>query len=220
MAELGLLGDHQGMRNQRFDAVLLRKDGGNREVPPGGLGCPRGPRGGPLDGDSGSVARQRADMAGLPGGGRQQLAPPGFAHRPHPLALPPAARSTAAAPAPTQATTQVTAALRWPRRWARGGARGTVPRDAPPSRAGPPDPRPPHRTARRGGARHLLWEGGQGQRAQGEGHCPAVLYPLTADPNRHPQHSPPPPASQHRAATARGEGGPSEGLHEGPAPKG
>ena len=29
-------GTNRGMRNRPFDAVLLRSDGGNREVPPGG----------------------------------------------------------------------------------------------------------------------------------------------------------------------------------------
>ena len=57
-------------------------------------------------------------MAGLPGRGsgaphhgcgRQQLAPPGFAQRPRPLALPPAQPAAAAAPAPTQAAAQVKA---------------------------------------------------------------------------------------------------------------
>ena len=36
MVELGQL---RGMRNQPFDAVLLRRDGGNREVPLGGWGA-------------------------------------------------------------------------------------------------------------------------------------------------------------------------------------
>ena len=55
---------------------------------PGGLGGPRGPREGPQVSDPDGVARQGADVAGLPGRGsgaphhrrrRQQLAPPGFA---------------------------------------------------------------------------------------------------------------------------------------------
>ena len=55
---------------------------------PGGVGGPRGPREGPQVSDPGGVARQGADVAGLPGRGsgaphhgcgRQQLAPPGFA---------------------------------------------------------------------------------------------------------------------------------------------
>ena len=36
-------GTTRGLRNRPFDAVLLRRDGGNREVPPGGVGSPRGP---------------------------------------------------------------------------------------------------------------------------------------------------------------------------------
>ena len=55
---------------------------------PGGVGGTRGPREGPQVSDPGGVARQGADVAGLPGGGsgaphhgcgRQQLAPPGSA---------------------------------------------------------------------------------------------------------------------------------------------
>ena len=63
------LGTTRGMRNRPFDAVLLRRDGGNREVPPGGVGGPGGPQEGPPVSDPGGVARQRADVAGLPGGG-------------------------------------------------------------------------------------------------------------------------------------------------------
>ena len=33
-------GTTRGLRNQPFDAVLLRRDGGNREVPPGGWPAP------------------------------------------------------------------------------------------------------------------------------------------------------------------------------------
>ena len=36
-------GTSRGLRNRPFDAVLLRRDGGNQEVPPGGVGSPRGP---------------------------------------------------------------------------------------------------------------------------------------------------------------------------------
>ena len=62
-----------------------------------------------------------------------------------------------------------------------------MPWDAPPGGAVPPDPRPPHNTARRRGARHLPWEGRQRQRARGGTHCPAAHYPLTADPHGRPQ---------------------------------
>ena len=66
----------------------------------------------------GGVARQGADVAGLPGMGSgtphhgcgsQQLAPPGLAQHPRPLGLPPAQPAAAKAPAPTQAAAQVTA---------------------------------------------------------------------------------------------------------------
>ena len=36
-------GTTRGLRNRPFDAVLFRRDGGNREVPPRGVGSPRGP---------------------------------------------------------------------------------------------------------------------------------------------------------------------------------
>ena len=76
---------------------------------PGGVGGPGGPRKDPPDSDSGGVARQGADVASFPGGGGgaphhgsgcQQLAPPSFAQRPHPLVLPLAKTATAAAEAP------------------------------------------------------------------------------------------------------------------------
>ena len=80
-------------------------------------------------------------MAGLPGTGsgaphhgcgRQQLAPPGCAQRPRPLALPPAQPAAATAPAPTQAAAQVMAQTADTREW--GG--GWAPRPTPPPRYG------------------------------------------------------------------------------------
>ena len=50
-------GTTRGMRNRPFDAVPLRRDGGNCEVPPGGVGSPRGQREGPQVSDLGGVAR-------------------------------------------------------------------------------------------------------------------------------------------------------------------
>ena len=132
-------GTTRGLRNLPFDAVLLRRHTGNREVPIGGLGSPRGPREGPQVSDPGSVARQEADVAGLPGRGsgtphhgcgRQQLAPSGFAQRPRRLALPPAQPATATAAAPTQATAQVMAQTADARKW--GGELGP-PTHAPPT---------------------------------------------------------------------------------------
>ena len=132
-------GTTRGLRNRPLDAVLLRRDGGNREVPPGGVGSPRRPREGPQVSDPGGVARQGADVAGLPGRGefrgsgtphhgceRQQLAPPGLAQRPRPLALPPAQPAAATAPAPTQAAAQTAYARKW------GGQLGP-PTHAPPT---------------------------------------------------------------------------------------
>ena len=132
-------GTTRGLRNRPFDMVLLWRDGGNREVPPGGVGSPRGPREGPQVSEPGGVARQGADVAGLHGMGggaphhgreHQQLAPPGLAQRPRPLALQPAQPVTATAPAPTQAAAQVTAQTADAREW--GGELGP-PTHAPPT---------------------------------------------------------------------------------------
>ena len=49
-------GTTRGMRNRPFDTVLLRRYQGNQEVPPGGVGGPRGPRAGPPGGDLGGAA--------------------------------------------------------------------------------------------------------------------------------------------------------------------
>ena len=141
-------GTTRAMRNRTFDAVLLRRDGGNREVPPGGVSSPRGPREGPQVSDLGGVARQGADVAGIPGRGggaphhrcgRQQRAPPGLAQRPHPVALLPAQPATATAPAPTQAAAQVTAQRVDAREW--GGS--WAPRPTPPPRYGVTEERAP-----------------------------------------------------------------------------
>ena len=132
-------GTTRGLRNRFFDAVLLPRDEGNREVPPRGVVSPRGPREGPQISDLGGVARQGADVAGLPGRGggtprhgcgRQQLAPPGLAQCPRPLALPPAQSAAATAPAPTQAAAQVTAQTADAKKW--GGDLGP-PTQAPPT---------------------------------------------------------------------------------------
>ena len=86
-------GTTRGMRNRPFDAVLLRKDAGNREVPLGGWAASE---------DHERVLwaviwaswpdREQRWPAILEGGsaphhgcGCQQLAPPGLAQRPHPL---------------------------------------------------------------------------------------------------------------------------------------
>ena len=117
MVELGQPGDHQGVPEGR------RKPGGTHR----GVGSPRGPQ----VSDPGGVAQQGADVAGLPGRGsgtphhgrgRQQLAPPGLAQPPRPLALPPAQPAAATAQAPTQAAAQVMAQTADARKW--GGRLG------------------------------------------------------------------------------------------------
>ena len=131
MVELGQPGDHQGVEEPalrcRAPPEGRRKPGGD----PGGVSSPRGPREGPQVSDLGGVAGQGAGVAGLPGRGggaphhgrgRQQLAPPGLAQRPRPLALPPAQPAAATAPAPTQAAAQVTAQTADAREW--GGELG------------------------------------------------------------------------------------------------
>ena len=169
MVELGLLEDHQGDEEPAFrrraPPEVQRKPGGT----PRGVGSPRGPREGPQVSDPGSMARQGAALAGLPGRGggaphhgcgRQQLAPPGLAQRPHPLELPPAKPATATAPAPTQAAAQVTAETADAGEW--GGE------------LGPPTHAPP--TIRRdGGARATSCgrEGGDNERGGGT-YCPAA----------------------------------------------
>ena len=131
MVELGQPGDHQGFEEP---ALRCRAPPEGRRKPrgtPRGVGSPRGPREGPQVSDLGGVARQGADVAALPGRGsgtphhgceRQQLAPPGLAQPPRPLALPPAQPAAATAPAPTQAAAQMTAQTVDARGW--GGELG------------------------------------------------------------------------------------------------
>ena len=139
MIELGQPGDHQGDEEPAFRCRAPPEGRRKPRGTPGWVGSPRGPREGPQVNDLGGVARQGADMAGLPGGRGgaphhgcecQQLAPPGLAQRPRPLALPPAQPATATAPAPTQAAAQVTAQTADAREW--GGELGP-PTHAPPT---------------------------------------------------------------------------------------
>ena len=142
MVELGQPGDHQGDEEPAFRCRAPPEGRRNPGGTSGGHGSPRGPREGPQVSELGGVARQEANLAGLPGRGggaphhecrRQQLAPPGLVQHPHPLALPPAQPATATARAPTQAAAQVTAQTADAREWGGG--------------VGPPDPRPPDDTA-------------------------------------------------------------------------
>ena len=167
-----VLGQPWDLQEVEEPALRCRAPPERRRKPrgtPGGVGSPRGPTEGPQVSDPGGVARQGADVAGLPGRGsgaphhgcgRQQLAPPGFAQRPRPLALPPAQSAAATAPAPTQAAAQVNAQTAGTRELGGG--------------AGPPDPRPPHGSARRKRACHLPREGVRRQRARGGTCCPAA----------------------------------------------
>ena len=189
-------GTTRGLRNRPFDAVLLQRDGGYLEVTPGGLGSPAGPREGPQVSDPGGVARQGADVAGLPGRGgctphhgcgRQQLAPPGLAQRPRPLALLPAQPAAATARAPTQAAAQVTAPTADARKW---GGELDPPTDAPP-------------TVRRvEGARATSRGGEGGDKSAGGNPLPCSPLTLTAAPGQ--------PAP-------RNDGGGGEGPQRGPA---
>ena len=194
-------GTTRGLRNRPFDAVLSPEGQGTPRGIPGGLGSPGEPPEGPRVSDLDGVARQGADVAGLPGRGggtphhgrrRQQLAPPGLAQRPRPLALPPAPPAAATAPAPTQAAAQVTAQTADARKW--GGE------------LGPPTHAPP--TSRReGGARATSRgrEGGDNERG-GEPTAPqpANRGPLTLTP------APGRPAP-------RDDGGGDKGPKRGPA---
>ena len=139
MVELVQPRDHQGAEEPAFRFRVPLEGRRKPRGAPGGVGSPRGPREGPQVSDPGGVARQGADVAGLPGRrggtphhgrGRQQLAPPGLAQRPCPLALPPVHSATATAPAPTQTAAQVTAQTADGREW--GGELGP-PTNAPPT---------------------------------------------------------------------------------------
>ena len=131
MVELGLPGDHQWAKEPSFRCRAPPEGWQKPRGAPGAVGSPKRPQEGPQVSNSGGVVQQGADVAGLPGRGgdaphhergRQQLAPPGLAQRPRPLALPPAQPATATAPAPTRAAAQVTAETADAREW--GGELG------------------------------------------------------------------------------------------------
>ena len=149
MVELGEPGDHQGVEEPALRCRAPPEGRRKLEGTPGGVSSPRRPREGPQVSDLGGVARQGADVAGLPvrrggaphhGRRRQQLAPPGLAQRPRPLALPPAQPAAATAPAPTQAAAQVTAQTADARGW---GGELAPPTHPPPPRYGVAEERAP-----------------------------------------------------------------------------
>ena len=159
---LGQPGDHHGVEEP---ALRCRAPPEGRREPggtPGGVSSPGGPREGPQVSYPGDVARQGADVAGLPGrGGRYSASrmrtPTTGSPRP------------CAAPSPTGATTGATRRRHSPSPHTSGGA-GDGPncrREKVGGGAGPPDPRPPHGTACRRSARPLLRGGGRRQRARG-----------------------------------------------------
>ena len=153
-------GTTRGLRNRPFDAVLLRRDWGNRELPPGGpvawedqegvlravIGAgwrDGGPDGVGFPGRGGSTPRH--------GRRGQCLATPGPAHRPQPLAPLPEEPATAAAANGGAGDRQ--AQQQWPdARWAEvptpdsehaGVGAGRQPGAPPWAGPGPPDPEPP-----------------------------------------------------------------------------
>ena len=151
----------RGLRNRLFDAVLLRRDGGNREVPSGGwvaqedhervlraviqAGWPdREPKWPAFVEGGGGAARH--------GRGGEQLAPPGPAHHPHPLALPPEEPAAAAAPGPhtSGGAGDGRARLLWSWAAGTGGWQRTRGAGDPPAGPGPTTqsapPRPPRRS--------------------------------------------------------------------------
>ena len=69
MIALGQLGNHQGDEEPAFGCRAPAEGWGEPAGTTGGVGGPGGPREGPPISDPGGVARQRADVAGLPGGG-------------------------------------------------------------------------------------------------------------------------------------------------------
>ena len=160
MVVLGQPGDHQGVEPPAPRCGAPPEGWRKPRGTPGGVGSSGIPREGPEVSDLGGVARQGADVAGLPGRGsgtphqgcgRHQLAPPGLAQRPRPLALSPAQPAAATAPAPTQAVAQVTAQTADARKWG--------------EELGPPTHAPPT-VRRKGGARATSRgrEGGDNER--------------------------------------------------------
>ena len=124
MVELGQSGDHQGVEEPTLRCRAPQEGRRKPRATPGGMGSPRGPREGPQVSDPGGVSGLPGRGCGTPhhGCGRQQLAHPGLAQRPRPLALQLAQPAAATAPAPTQAAVHVMAQTADARKW--GGELG------------------------------------------------------------------------------------------------
>ena len=169
------------MRNWSFHAVLLQRDGGNREVPPGGWAAPE-------DHERALRALIRAAwpdreptwLAFLEGGavlritGMPATGSPGLRATPSPTGA--TVGGTRHRRSPSPHTSDDAGDGRAPSAEAMGarGWEGDSAAVRTPQRSRAPRSTPPHRTARRTGARRLQWEGGRGQRALGEAHCPAA----------------------------------------------
>ena len=140
-------GTTRGLRNWQFDSVLLRRDWGNRKVPPGGWMAQEDHERVLLSCDSGGEPTRPAF---LEGGAVLRVTDAEANNWPlralHTVVLPPEEPAAAGAPAPTQAAAMV------PGGGHRGGGRGQAARDTPPAGPGPltqsaPPPPPAVRTA-------------------------------------------------------------------------
>ena len=161
-------GTSRRSRNRPFDAVLLRRDGGNREAPPGGWAAPE---------DHERVLRS-VIRAAWPD---REPTWPAFLEGGAVLRITDADANNwllglCVAPSPTGATAGTTRRRRSPSPHTSGGASEGP--DGGYGRVGggdrPPDPRPPHGMARRAGARRLPREGVRGRQARGGTGCPAT----------------------------------------------
>ena len=175
VAELGHLGDHQGVEEPGLRCRAPPEGRGEPGSTPGGGGVAREDQGRVLRAViRAGWARPGADMAGFPGGGGgaprhgrggQQLAAPGPAHRPHPLALPPEEPARRRSPDPHASGSSGDGHAR--RQWSGaqhagprtpgdghggGGGSGPTARDTPPAGPGPPilsgPPTPPQSAQR------------------------------------------------------------------------
>ena len=210
--ELGLLGDHQGDEEPAPRCRAPPEGRGERGGTPRGGGQPRRT----TSGYSGRLSGRRGPTGSRTGSPSWRVGRCSALLMPKPTT---GSRGPCAKPSPTGATAGGTRHHHSRNPHTSGdtgdgpdGGHGRVEggecrERPPPGGAGPPDPRPPHSTARQRGARHPPWEGGRGQRAGGGAHCPAAHSPLTADPHRRSQHPPPlPPPPQPASAARRQQG--------------
>ena len=200
VAELGLLGDHQGDEEPALRCQAPSEGRGEPGGALGRLGNHRGPKEGPLGRDLGGLAQQGADVAAFPGGGgaSRMRGPtkgcPGPCTPPSPTGATAGGTNRRRSSAPTQAATQVTAAPRRPRRGTPGIGEEPVTRDTPPAGPAPPTqgaPPTPPTVWRGGGARAASSRGESGNNERGGG---GVLSRSTLTANHQPEPPPPAPA--------------------------